>query len=147
MSDQSVPVGTLPDLGTVPESMAAQVIRSDRMGDPRDAFVVEEMKVPEPGPSDVLIAVMAAGINFNNVWAAKGVPIDVIKARQKRGDSRDYHVGGSDASGIVWAVGDEVSRVAVGDEVVVHHGVWDEDDPWIVSGKDPIIAPSSRIWG
>ena len=137
----------MPDLGTVPDSMAAQVVRSDRMGDPRDAFVVEQVKVPEPGPRDVLIAVMAAGINFNNVWAAKGVPIDVIKARQKGGDPRDYHIGGSDASGIVWVVGDEVSRVAVGDEVVVHHGVWDEDDPWIVSGKDPMIAPSSRIWG
>ncbi|MEE8457788.1 MAG: crotonyl-CoA carboxylase/reductase, partial [Acidimicrobiia bacterium] len=86
MSSPSVPIGTLPDLGVVPESMFAQVVRTERMGDPRDAFVVEEMAVPEPGPYDVLIAVMAAGINFNNVWAAKGVPIDVIKVRQKGGD-------------------------------------------------------------
>lgn len=90
---------------------------------------------------------MAAGINFNNVWAAKGVPIDVIRGRQKAGDPRDYHVGGSDASGIVWAVGSEVESVAVGDEVVVHHGVWDRDDPWIRAGNDPMTAPSSKIWG
>jgi len=147
MSNPTVPVGALPDLGDVPKSMFAQVIRSERMGDPRDAFVVEEIAVPEPGPHDVLIAVMAAGINFNNVWAAKGVPIDVIKGRQRGGDARDYHIGGSDASGIVWATGDEVTSVNVGDEVVVHHGVWDEDDPWIAAGKDPMIAPSSRIWG
>lgn len=147
MSNPSVPVGTLPDLGVVPDSMFAQVVRTERMGDPRNAFVVEEMPVPEPGPRDVLIAVMAAGINFNNVWAAKGVPIDVIKVRQKGGDSRDFHVGGSDASGIVWAVGESVTKVSIGDEVVVHHGVWDENDPWIVAGRDPMTAPSSKIWG
>jgi crotonyl-CoA carboxylase/reductase len=98
MSSQNVPIGALPELGDVPDSMFAQVIRSERMGDPRDAFVVEEIGVPVPGPNDVLIAVMAAGVNFNNVWAAKGVPIDVIKVRQKRGDAREYHIGGSDAS-------------------------------------------------
>ena len=145
MSNQTVPIGALPDLGDVPTSMFAQVIRSERMGDPRNAFVVEEIAVPEPGPHDVLIAVMAAGINFNNVWAAKGLPIDVIKGRQRGGDARDYHIGGSDASGIVWATGDEVTKFTVGDEVVVHHGVWDEADPWVVAGKDPIIAPSSQI--
>lgn len=147
MTSRSAPIGTLPELGVVPDSMFAQVIRSDRTGDPRDAFVIEEIDVPVPGPHDVLIAVMAAGVNFNNVWAAKGIPIDVIKVRQKGGDARDYHVGGSDASGIVWATGDQVTKVSVGDEVVVHHGVWDDNDPWIVAGKDPIIAPSARIWG
>lgn len=147
MSDQPIRVGALPEVGDVPKSMFAQVIRSERMGDPRDAFVVEEIAVPEPGPNDVLIAVMAAGVNFNNVWAAKGVPIDVIKGRQRGGDTRDYHIGGSDASGIVWAVGNSVTRFTVGDEVVVHHGAWDDDDPWIVAGRDPMIAPSSRIWG
>jgi len=147
MSNRIVPIGTLPEVGVVPDSMYAQVIRSERMGDPRDAFQVEEIDVPVPGPHDVLVAVMAAGVNFNNVWAAKGVPINVIKVRQKGGDERDYHIGGSDASGIVWAIGDEVTRVSVGDEVVVHHGVWNDEDPWIVAGKDPIIAPSSRIWG
>ena len=109
MTNETVPIGTLPEPGVVPTSMFAQVIRSERTGDPRDAFVVEEIDVPVPGPNDVLIAVMAAGVNFNNVWAAKGVPIDVIKVRQKGGDTRDYHVGGSDASGIVWAVGEILS--------------------------------------
>ena len=147
MTDRSVPIGTLPDLGVVPKLMTAQVVRTDRMGDPRDAFAIEEVPVPVPGPHDVLIAVMAAGINFNNVWAAKGLPINVIKVRQKAGDSRDYHVGGSDASGIVWAVGDEVTRFDIGNGVVVHHGVWDLNDPWIRAGKDPMTAPSARIWG
>ena len=80
---------------------------------------------------------MAAGINYNNVWAARGYPVDQVAARQKRGKSEDFHVGGSDASGIVYAVGENVQNTTVGDHVVIHPGVWDADDPWVTSGKDP----------
>ncbi|MFQ5340877.1 MAG: crotonyl-CoA carboxylase/reductase [Anaerolineae bacterium] len=146
MSDL-VPIGTLPPVGEVPKKMLAQVIRQDRFGDPRTAFQVEEIDVPELKPHEVLIGVMAAGINYNNVWAARGSPVDVIRVRQKRGEPYDFHIGGSDVSGIVYAIGDAVDDVAVGDEVVVHHGYWDLDDPWIKAGKDPMIAPSARIWG
>lgn len=146
MSDL-VPIGTLPPVGEVPKKMLAQVIRQDRFGDPRTAFQVEEIDVPELKSHEVLIGVMAAGINYNNVWAARGSPVDVIRVRQKRGEPYDFHIGGSDVSGIVYAIGDAVDDVAVGDEVVVHHGYWDLDDPWIKAGKDPMIAPSARIWG
>ena len=144
---QLVDVGRLPPVGEVPDQMHAQVVRSERFGDPLTAFQPEVVKVPEPGPNDVLIGVMAAGINFNNVWAARGIPIDVIAIRQKAGEPYDFHIGGSDASGIVYAVGDAVENVSVGDEVVTHHGWWDPADPWISAGKDPMIAPSASIWG
>ncbi len=140
-------LGDVPDLGAVPAKMLAQVIRAERFGEPRDAFREEPVPVPALGPREVLVYVMAAGVNYNNVWAAMGIPIDVIKARQKKGDKEDFHVGGSDASGVVWAVGKEVTNVAVGDDVVVHCGMWDHDDPHIVAGKDPMLAPSQRIWG
>jgi crotonyl-CoA carboxylase/reductase len=90
---------------------------------------------------------MATGINYNNVWAALGFPVDVIADRQKKDEPEDFHAGGSDCSGIVWAVGDQVTEVAVGDEVVVHSGWWHPDDPWVLSGKDPMLAPATRIWG
>jgi crotonyl-CoA carboxylase/reductase len=137
----------LPPIGEVPKRMLAQVLRSERLGDPRTAFQVEEVDVPELKPNNVLIASMAAGINFNNVWAARGVPIDVIKVRQKQGEPYDFHIGGSDVAGIVYGVGTNVKDVKIGDEVVVHHGDWDADDPWVKSGKDPILAPSVKIWG
>jgi crotonyl-CoA carboxylase/reductase len=143
----SLAVGTLPAIGEVPEKMLAQVVRQDRFGDPRTAFQIEEIEIPQIKPHEVLIGVMAAGINFNNVWAARGIPIDVIRIRQKMGEPYDFHIGGSDVSGIVYAVGSDVDNVAVGDEVVVHHGYWDLDDPWIKAGKDPMIAPSAQIWG
>lgn len=142
-----VPIGELPPLGTVPREMYAQTIRASRFGDPRTAFAIERVPVPTPGPDEVLVAVMATGINYNNVWAARGVPIDVIAARQKAGAPWDFHVGGSDASGIVYAIGERVEGIELGDEVVTHPGTWDLDDSWIQSGRDPMVAPSAHIYG
>ena len=58
--------------------MAAWVIRQEREGEPTDAFQVEEIEVPEPGAFEVIVRVMAAGVNFNNVWAALGKPVSVF---------------------------------------------------------------------
>lgn len=127
--------------------MFAQVIRQSRYGDPRSAFEIEQVDVPTIKAYEVLIATMAAGINFNNVWAARGKPIDVVETRQKTGERYDFHIGGSDVSGIVYRVGADVTSVKVGDEVIVHHGYWDPADPWIKAGKDPMLAPSAGIWG
>jgi crotonyl-CoA carboxylase/reductase len=142
-----VELGTLPPLGEVPARMHAQVVRPDRYGDPAEAFRPEIVPTPAVGPGEVLIAVMAAGVNYNNVWAARGYPVDQVAVRQKRGETEDFHIGGSDASGIVYAVGDNVSQVAVGDHVIIHPGWWDADDPWIARGRDQMIATSARIWG
>jgi len=142
-----VPLGELTQVGNVPAKMLAQVIRQDRYGDPAGAFIEEVVDVPELGPNEVLVAVMAAGINYNNVWAAHGYPVDQIAVRQKAGESYDFHIGGSDASGIVYAVGEGVTDLEIGDQVVIHPGHWDADDSWITAGKDPMIGPSARIWG
>lgn len=147
MAQDIYPIGSLPPLGEIPKYMYAQAIRSDRMGDPMQAFQIEKVEVPQIKPDEVLVAVMAAGINYNNVWAARGIPIDVIAVRKAAGEPYDFHVGGSDASGIVYAVGSEVNNVKVGDEVVINHGYWNKDDPWVKAGKDPMMAPSSKTWG
>ena len=55
-------------------------------------------------------------------------------------------IAGSDASGIVWAVGDKVKRWKVGDEVVIHCNQDDGDDEEC-NGGDPMYSPSQRIWG
>ncbi len=140
-------LGEHPELGVVPEKMLAQLIRPERFGEPTEAFQEEEVKVPDVGPDEVLVYVMAAGVNYNNVWAALGTPVNVIAARNKKGETEEFHIGGSDASGIVWAVGDKVTNVKVGDEVVVHCGVWDQDCPHVKAGKDPMLSPSQLIWG
>ena len=140
-------LGDKPELGEVPKKMHAFLVRQDRFGEPKDSWKREVINVPSLGPKDVLVYVMATGINYNNVWAARGIPVDVIADRQKKGEPEDFHAGGSDASGIIWAVGSEVTECKIGDEVVVHSGWWEPDDPWVLSGKDPMLAPSVRIWG
>ena len=142
-----VALGERPELGVVPEKMHAFLVRQDRFGEPEKAWQREIIPVPELGPKDVLVYVMATGINYNNVWAALGYPVDVIADRQKKGEPEDFHAGGSDCSGIVWALGSEVDDVEIGQEVVVHSGWWEPDDPWVLSGKDPMLAPTVRIWG
>jgi len=127
--------------GELPGSMAAWVIREERCGEPRDAFALEEMPVPEPGAFEVIVRVMAAGVNFNNVWAALGRPVSVFKSRDE-----DHHIGGSDAAGIVWKVGEGVTRWQPGDTVVVHCNQASYEDVE-VHGLDPLAAPSQRIWG
>ena len=100
-------LGETPPLGQVPKRMLAQLIRPERFGPPTTGFKIEEVDVPtELRPDEVLVWVMAAGINYNNVWASLGEPVDVISMRQKaHGATEDFHIGGSDGAGIVWAVG------------------------------------------
>jgi crotonyl-CoA carboxylase/reductase len=141
-------IGELPPIGHVPKRMYGQLIRADRFGHPTQAFQTEKVDVPKIKPDEVLVYVMAAGINYNNVWAALGSPIDVIAARKKaKYDHSDFHIGGSDASGIVYATGSEVHNVKVGDRVVIHCGVWDKDCPSVRNGDDPMYDPSFKIWG
>jgi crotonyl-CoA carboxylase/reductase len=147
MTKNAYDIGQIPPLGEVPPRMHAQVIRPERFGEPEDAFQIEVIGTPRPGPGDVLVLVLAAGINYNNVWAAKGIPVDVTKVHGRFGEPTDFHIGGSDASGVVWAVGQGVTEPKVGDHVVIHCGQWDQDDSDIQAGVDPGFAESYRIWG
>ncbi|MFK4043183.1 crotonyl-CoA carboxylase/reductase [Nonomuraea wenchangensis] len=140
-------VGDLPPLGVVPQRMYASVIRPARYGPPLKAFETEVVDVPDVPPGFVLVAVMAAGINYNNVWAGLGRPLDVVKMRQKRGAPEPFHIGGSEGSGIVWKVGEGVRSVKVGDHVVLSGCRWEEDDPAVRLGRDPMLAPSQETWG
>src|SRR2546427_695659 len=140
-------LGERPPVGDVPTRMHAYVVRQNRFGPPREAWRREIIPTPTLGPDEVLVYVMASGINYNNVWAALGAPLDLIGERQKAGEPEDFHAGGSDCSGIVWAVGRDVKNARVGDEVVVHSGWWRPDDPWVRSGRDQMLAESTRIWG
>jgi crotonyl-CoA carboxylase/reductase len=128
--------------GELPATMAAWVIRQEREGEPVDAFQVEEIEVPKPGAFEVVVRVMAAGVNFNNVWAALGKPVSVFRYHP----DEDHHIGGSDGAGVVWKVGPGVTRWKPGDEVVLHCNQASYEDPE-VHGLDPLAAPSQKIWG
>ena len=124
----------------VPASMRAWVIRPDRLGEPRDAMQLETVPTPVAGPGEVVVQVMAAGVNYNNVWACLGQPVEVFRYT---GD--DFHIGGSDASGIVAAVGAGVTRWKIGDEVVVHCNQSCGECPEC-NGLDPMACSQQKIW-
>ncbi len=134
-------LGEMPPLGHVPGQMYAWAIRRERHGEPDTAMQVEVVDTPEIDSNEVLVLVMAAGVNYNGVWAALGLPISPFD-----GHGESYHIAGSDASGIVWKVGDKVKRWKVGDEVVIHCNQDDGDDEEC-NGGDPMFSPTQRIWG
>ncbi len=134
-------IGEMPPLGHVPARMHAWTIRRERHGEPDKAMQIEVVDVPEIDSHEVLVLVMAAGVNYNGVWAALGTPISVFDVHKA-----PYHIAGSDASGIVWKVGRKVTRWKVGDEVVIHCNQDDGDDEEC-NGGDPMFSPSQRIWG
>ncbi|MCA0432098.1 MAG: crotonyl-CoA carboxylase/reductase [Proteobacteria bacterium] len=134
-------IGEIPPLGHVPEKMYAWCIRQERHGAPDEAMRLEVVPTWAIGEDECLILVMAAGVNYNGVWAALGKPISPID-----GHKNPYHIAGSDAAGVVYAVGSKVRRWKVGDEVVVHCNQDDGDDEEC-NGGDPMFSPSQRIWG
>jgi crotonyl-CoA carboxylase/reductase len=103
---------------------------------------LEDTTMPEVGPNDVLLTVMAAGVNFNGVWVCQGKPVPL--SRLKTG--YDFHITGSDASGVVWKVGSAVRRWKPGDEVVVHCNVSCGQCP-ACNGFDPLACEEQKIWG
>ena len=134
-------VGEMPPAYHVPANMYAWAIRRERHGRPNDAMKVEVVPTPSIGDDEVLVLVMAAGVNYNGVWAGLGTPISPFDSHKA-----EYHIAGSDASGIVWAVGRKVKRWKCGDEVVVHCNQDDGDDEEC-NGGDPMFSTSQRIWG
>jgi len=146
--DEPIPLGVVPDLEILPKNMKAWVIRKERHGDPTESFQNEIMPVPEIGPNEVLVLVMAAGINYNGVWAGRGEPISVLDVHKQ-----DYHIAGSDASGIVWRVGSRVKSWKPGDEVILHCNIESETHSTRTETAsdfityDPMASAGQRIWG
>jgi crotonyl-CoA carboxylase/reductase len=134
-------IGEIPPLGHVPRNMYAWVIRRERHGEPPVAMQQEVVPTPPLDSNEVLVLVMAAGVNYNGIWAALGKPVSVFDVHKA-----EYHVAGSDAAGVVWAVGSKVQRWQVGDQVVVHCNQDDGEDEEC-NGGDPMYSPSQRIWG
>jgi NADPH:quinone reductase-like Zn-dependent oxidoreductase len=78
--------------------------------------VVQMADVPEPTPGreEVVLKVLYAGLNHLDIWVRKGRP----------GLELDMpHILGSDAVGVVEAVGSDVQGPKVGDEVIVNPGL------------------------
>jgi crotonyl-CoA carboxylase/reductase len=62
--DEPITFGVVPGLDVLPKTMRAWVIRRKRPGEPMKSFKEKIILIPEIGPNEVLILVMAAGVNY-----------------------------------------------------------------------------------
>jgi crotonyl-CoA reductase len=121
--------------------------------DPRRSLHIGDVPLPELAPAEVLVAVMASSINFNTVWTSIFEPLSTFDFLDRLGresywgkrHALDYHVVGSDASGVVLRAGSAVRNWKVGDEVTIHCNHVDDQDP--SSHDDSMRADNQRIWG
>jgi crotonyl-CoA reductase len=147
----------------LPDSYRAVTVHAEETGifeglptaekDPRASLHLDEVPVPELGPGEALIAVMASAINYNTVWTSLFEPVPTfvflhkygrISALAKRHDL-PYHVIGSDLSGVVMRTGPGVNRWHPGDEVVAHCLSVELEDA--AGHGDTMLDPEQRIWG
>ncbi|HVV69180.1 MAG TPA: crotonyl-CoA carboxylase/reductase [Patescibacteria group bacterium] len=130
---------------TIPAQMLAYVLRPAHHGEPINAFKEERVDLPPLGANEVLIKVMAAGINYNGVWAALGSPYSPTFFHGK-----NFHIAGSDASGIVWKIGEALDKKTLhfkeGDHIVLHCGQYCGHCVQC-NGGDPMLCPYQKIWG
>ncbi|MBM9439355.1 crotonyl-CoA carboxylase/reductase, partial [Streptomyces bryophytorum] len=96
--------------------------------DPRKSIHLDEVPVPELGPGEALIAVMASSVNYNTVWSSIFEPVPTFAFLERYGrrsplgrrHDLPYHVIGSDLSGVVLRTGPGVNAWQPGKEVVAH---------------------------
>ncbi|MFF2793129.1 alcohol dehydrogenase catalytic domain-containing protein, partial [Streptomyces sp. NPDC058049] len=122
----------------LPESYRAMVLRAEDASmfegipshekDPRKSLHLDQVPVPELGPGEALVAVMASSVNYNTVWSSIFEPVPTFAFLQRYGRTSDlarrhdlpYHVIGSDLAGVVLRTGPGVNAWKPGDEVVAH---------------------------
>ena len=94
-----------------------------------DVITYDEAPEPDPGPGDALVDVKAGALNHLDVWTRRGMPgLDLELP----------HVPGSDAAGVVEAVGDRVDRFEPGDRVALLAGVDCGDCEFCRRGEHPL---------
>ncbi|MDA8071009.1 MAG: crotonyl-CoA carboxylase/reductase [Actinomycetota bacterium] len=147
----------------LPETYRGAVVRRDEVDmfaglasgdkDPRKSLHVDEVPVPDLAPDEAYVAVMAGAINFNTVWTSIFEPLPTFGFLDRLGresawgarHALDYHVVGSDSSGVVLRVGSAVRNWRPGDRVVIHCNYVDDQDP--SAHDDSMLAANQRIWG
>lgn len=123
-------------------TMKAWVVREDRHGSPLDAMRIETVERPVAGPGEVVVRVHAAGINYNHIWACLGKPLPLSRLNPKV----SFHIGGSDAAGVISQVGVGVKKWKVGDEVI-SHPLWACGECGECNGGDPLLCRDRKAWG
>ncbi|MFE6056095.1 crotonyl-CoA carboxylase/reductase [Kitasatospora sp. NPDC056446] len=147
----------------LPESYRAVTLHKDeaqmfagldsRDKDPRKSLHLDDVALPELGPGEALVAVMASSVNYNTVWSSIFEPVSTFGFLERYGrlspltkrHDLPYHVLGSDLAGVVLRTGAGVNAWKPGDEVVAHCLSVELESP--DGHDDTMMDPEQRIWG
>jgi crotonyl-CoA reductase len=147
----------------LPESYRAVTVHKDEVDmfegeaskdkDPRKSLHVDDVPLPELGPGEALVAVMASAINYNTVWTSIFEPVSTFGFLERYGrmsplskrHDLPYHIVGSDLSGVVLKTGIGVHNWKPGDRVVAHCLSVELEGP--DGHNDTMLDPEQRIWG
>ena len=147
----------------LPESYRAVTLHKDetamfagldsRAKDPRKSLHLDTVAVPELGPGEALVAVMASAVNYNTVWSSIFEPMPTFAFLERYGKlsplaarhDLPYHVIGSDLAGVVLRTGPGVNAWQPGDEVVAHCLSVELESA--DGHNDTMLDPEERIWG
>lgn len=102
-------IGTLVQDGELNESNSMQVVFLTKPGSFKN-LVLGRKKIPEPGPDEVRIRVLASGVNFSDVMSVLGVYPNASKIFP--------YVMGNEVAGYVEAVGKNVTAYKKGSKVI-----------------------------
>lgn len=105
-----------------------QAVIVPRHGGPEVLEIVRR-PMPQAGPGQVLVEVRAAGMNHLDTWVRRGLPGITLPLPM---------IPGSDAAGVVAAVGAGVTGLATGDRVFVSPGYSCERCEECWSGREPL---------
>ncbi|MFE1293053.1 crotonyl-CoA carboxylase/reductase [Streptomyces sp. NPDC058751] len=147
----------------IPENFRAVVLHKSEVDmfegmasadkDPRKSIHLDEVPLPELGPGEALVAVMASSVNYNSVWSSIFEPLPTFGFLERYGKVSElakrhdlpYHIIGSDLAGVVLRTGPGVNAWKPGDEVVAHClSVELESSD---GHNDTMLDPEQRIWG
>ena len=147
----------------LPESYRAAFVKKEEVDmfegltakekDPRKSLHVEEVPLPELGPGEAFVAVMASAINYNTVWTSIFEPVSTFGFLERYGRNSEltkrhdlpYHVVGSDLAGVVLKTGPGVTKWKPGDRVVAHCLSVELEGP--DGHNDTMLDTEQRIWG
>jgi NADPH:quinone reductase-like Zn-dependent oxidoreductase len=86
-----------------------------------DKLSLDEVPAPQPGPGQVVVAIHAVSLNYRDLMTVKGAYNPKLQL---------HRIPCSDGAGIIAAIGQGVTRVAVGDRVAgIFFQHWLDGDP------------------
>lgn len=97
---------------------------------------IKDIDEPKPKSNQVVFKVIAAALNYDDIWGMRGKPIKIPMP----------HISGTDAAGEVIAVGSDVKQIKIGDRVVSNGNLTCRVCKNCTSGRE-FDCYQRRIWG